>query len=55
MLTSLKSESKPISLLETSFAINQSQFFSLIFFCEFSIISLVSAEKPRTNLGLKEL
>ena len=38
-----------------SFAIIQSQFFSNSFFCEFFSNSFVSAAKPITSLGLREL
>jgi len=51
----LKSELKPIDLLETSFAIIQSQFFSINLFFEFSTKLLVSAAKPITSFGLREL
>ena len=50
-----KIKSKPMDLFETSFAIIQSQFFSINFFLEFSSILLVSAAKPITSFGLKEL
>ena len=53
--TSLKSESKPIFLLDTSFAIIQSQFFSLSFSLAYFSKLLVSAANPITSLGLKEL
>ena len=53
--TLLKSDSKPISFLDTSLAIIQSQFFSDNFFKELFFIEFVSAAKPTTNLGLSEL
>ena len=51
-MTSLKSESKPIDLLETSFAIIQSQFFSDNFFFAFSKEYEVQI-RPRSGLAAK--
>ena len=51
----MKSDSKPISFLDMSLAIIQSQFFSDIFFKELFLREFVSAAKPITNFGLSEL
>ena len=55
METLLKSDSNPISFLDTSLAIIQSQFFSDSLFKEFFLREFVSAAKPNTNFGLSEL
>ena len=52
METLLKSDSNPISFLDMSLAIIQSQFFSDNFFKALFFREFVSAAKPTTNFGL---
>ena len=55
METLLKSDSNPISFLDMSLAIIQSQFFSDNFFKALFLREFVSAAKPTTYFGLSEL